>query len=39
MRIRSATMHTAAGRRLAEGRQRFMEQFAAQFEQEWTDKV
>lgn len=33
------TMNTATGRRLAEGRHRFMEQFAAQFEQEWAGKA
>lgn len=33
------TMNTTTGRRLAEGRHRFMEQFAARFEQEWAGKA
>jgi uncharacterized protein len=33
------TMNTTTGRRLAEGRHRFMEQFAAQFELEWVGKA
>jgi len=33
------TMNTATGRRLADGRHRFMEQFAAQFELEWGGKA
>ncbi|MBN1580519.1 MAG: HD domain-containing protein [Anaerolineae bacterium] len=33
------TMNTTTGRRLAEGRHRFMEQFAAQFEQEWVGRA
>jgi uncharacterized protein len=33
------TMNTATGRRLAEGRHRFMEQFAARFEQEWAGQA
>jgi len=33
------TMNTATGRRLAKGRHRFMEQFAAQFELEWGGKA
>ncbi|MBN1584669.1 MAG: HD domain-containing protein [Anaerolineae bacterium] len=32
-------MNTTTGRQLAEGRHRFMEQFAAHFEQEWFGKV
>jgi len=32
------TMNTATGRRLAEGRHRFMVQFAEQFEKEWVGK-
>ena len=33
------TMNTASGRRLAEGRHRFMEQFAARFEREWVGEA
>jgi uncharacterized protein len=33
------TMNTATGRRLAEGRHRFMEQFVTQFEQEWVGRA
>jgi uncharacterized protein len=33
------TMNTGTGRRLAEGRHRFMEQFAARFEQEWAGEA
>lgn len=33
------TMNTATGRRLAEGRHHFMEQFAIRFEKEWAGKA